>query len=288
MSLERKNADLLANLRDLPSILVCYSGGVDSSFLLAAAVRARADTCLALTTVSPSLPPEDLQAAQALAVQLGARHLVQPSLELSSGDYTDNPTNRCYFCKTELLRIARRVARQEAIEHIALGTNADELTGHRPGLKAANEAQAIHPLAEVGLSKDEIRELSRRAGLPTWDKPQAPCLASRFPYGTRITQERLSRIGRFEREVRELGFSTFRVRFHEPIARIEVPPEQMSRAIDPSVGGKLVEIGQRLGFNYVALDLAGYRSGSLNEMVATDEVAVDAEAVSVALSLGKT
>ncbi|MCB9556217.1 MAG: ATP-dependent sacrificial sulfur transferase LarE [Deltaproteobacteria bacterium] len=284
-ALTAKYQRLVSSIAQSKRALVCFSGGVDSALLLKAAVDALGANAIALTAISPSLPRRELAEAETLARRLGARHLLRDTLEVQNSEYAANPTNRCYFCKGELMRVAKQVAAKERVEAILLGTNADELTGHRPGLKAANEAQARHPLAEAELSKAEIRLLSHHFGLPTWDKPQMACLASRFPYGTQITPERLDRIERFEAALADIGFRGLRVRFHDAIARIELDPAQMGRALEQRTA--IVDIGRSLGFSYTTLDLVGYRTGALNETV-VNETAPDAQQVRIALAQPKS
>lgn len=256
---------LRALLRETNSALVCFSGGVDSAFLLRVAADELGERAIALTADSPSLDRAELEQAQAFTAELGLRHLVLATGELDNPDYASNPRNRCYYCKTALLSLAREVAAKEHIGAILIGTNVDDLGDHRPGLRAAEENGARHPLVEAGLRKEEIRALSRDMGLPTWDKPEMACLASRFPYGTEITAERLDRVGQFEAELRKLGFRGLRVRFHETIARLELSPAQIPLATDPERREAIVAAGRRLGFSYIALDLQGYRRGALNE-----------------------
>jgi uncharacterized protein len=207
------------------------------------------------------------RAAGELAALIGARHEVVASHELARPGFAQNPTNRCYHCKAELLDLARPRAAVLGLREILLGTNLDDLGDHRPGLTAANEHGARHPLVEAGLDKADVRELSRLLGLPTWDKPQLACLSSRFPYGTEITRERLRQVDGFEDGLRALGFRQLRVRFHDAIARLELPAESMPRALEPEVREAIVALGRRSGFTFVALDLAGFTSGSLNQLV---------------------
>ena len=268
--LEKKLDALRASLRDMESVVVCYSGGVDSVFLLKVAVDELGDKALALTALSPALAQREAEQAKSLAVSFGARHILRRSQELADDDYSANPSNRCYYCKTELMRIAAEVADEERARFILIGTNLDDLGGHRPGLKAANEGSARHPLVEAELSKREIRALSKRLGLSTWDKPQMACLASRFPYGTAITAERLNRVEAFEAALLNLGFLGLRVRFHDAVARLELEPDQLARAIDPEIRQAIVSTGKELGFAFVALDLAGYRTGAMNEMIGVE------------------
>jgi pyridinium-3,5-biscarboxylic acid mononucleotide sulfurtransferase len=256
---------LRADLRSRGPILLAFSGGVDSSFLLRVAVEELADAVVALTTRSPTAPEEDEAIALALAQELGVHHLVIEANELEVPEYAANPTNRCYFCKASLYDICRREAAKLGIEHIVDGVNTDDLGDYRPGLQAAAEQGVGHPLADAGLTKREIRTYSRELGLPTWDKPSSPCLSSRFPYGTAITLEGLRRVGQAERALHRLGFRECRVRFHDPIARIEVPAGEIARLTQSPVRESVASELRSLGFRYVAVDLQGFRSGSLNE-----------------------
>ena len=250
---------------DVDAALICFSGGVDSTLLLKVAVDTLGDRAVAFTARSASLAQSELHQAKALAADLGANIIVQDSAELSDPRYANNPRNRCYFCKTHLLQSARRVAKERGIDHIFLGTNLDDLGQHRPGLKAAEEHEIRHPLVEAGLSKADVRQISRELGLQTWDKPELACLASRIPYGTQVTAERLERIERFESGLAALGFTGLRVRFHDTVARIELAPDQLCRAAEDGIREQIVDLGRSLGFTYVTLDLAGYRRGSMNE-----------------------
>jgi uncharacterized protein len=263
--LAEKHERLRALIRGYGSAVVCFSGGVDSTLLLRVAHDVLGDRCVALTTVSVTMAESERRAAVELAAQIGARLEVVESHELEREGFAQNPTNRCYHCKAELLELAAPRARALGFTEILLGTNLDDLGDHRPGLAAADERGARHPMVDVGLTKADVRALSRALGLPTWDKPQLACLSSRFPYGTEITPERLRRVDGFEDGLRALGFRQLRVRYHGDVARLEVPPADMPRALEAREA--IVTLGRRQGFTFVALDLAGFSSGSLNQLV---------------------
>jgi len=262
-----KLAHLRAQIARYQRLVVAFSGGVDSAFLLRVAADVLADRCHAVTAVSVTMARSEVADARALGVELGLadRHHVLESHELEVPGFADNPTDRCAMCKTELMAVARPLADQLGVRHIALGTNVDDLGDFRPGIAAARDHGAVMPMVEAELSKHEIRALSRHLGLRTWDKPQLACLSSRFPYGTRITPERLRQIDEFEDGLRGLGFRQLRVRWHDQIARLEIDGADLARIVAPGVREEVVALGKRLGFHYVALDLAGFRSGSLNE-----------------------
>ena len=245
-------------------VAVCFSGGVDSSLLLAVAVDVLGDDALALTAVSPSLAEEEGSAAKRLAKYLGARHVLIETQELDDPRYASNPVNRCYFCKTEMYGKAVERAAELGFSYVVDGFNADDRADHRPGRKAAGEKGIRSPLDELGFTKSDIRAAARRLNLPVWDKPALACLSSRFPYGTEITRDRLTRVARCERILRELGFRVFRVRYHDTVARIEVVPEDFPRVVIPGVCTEIVAQFREAGFHHVALDLQGYRMGSLN------------------------
>ena len=265
MTVDAKVAHLRDLLDELPSALVAFSGGVDSSFLLRVAADVLGDRLTALTTVSPTTPDEDLEQAKTLAGTLGVRHVVLDADELAIAGYAENPVNRCYFCKDNLFTICTAEAERQGIAAVLDGANVDDLGDHRPGLQAAAERGVRHLLVEAGFTKAEVRAASHALGLATWDRPSSPCLSSRFPYGTRITPERLAQVAAAERCLRALGFRELRVRYHDQVARLEITPDDMPRLLDPTVRASVVAELKRLGFTYVALDLQGFRSGSLNE-----------------------
>ena len=264
-TLEGKLTQLRTILAELPSALVAFSGGVDSTFLLRVAHDVLGERCTALTTVSPTTPADDLAGARSLAVAMGATHVIVDTNELAIPGYAANPTNRCWFCKDNLFTICVAEAERRGIGAVIDGANLDDLGDHRPGLKAAAERSIRHPLVEAGLTKADIRAASRNLGLPTWDRPASPCLSSRFPYGTHITEDRLARVAAAEQVLRARGFRELRVRFHDQVARLEVPVHEMPRLLEPGVREEIVRELRALGFSYVALDLQGFRSGSLNE-----------------------
>jgi uncharacterized protein len=258
---------LRGQLAGYGQVVVAFSGGVDSAFLLKVAVDVLGERTHAVTAVSPTMARSEVQEAIALGKELGlgARHHVVESHELEVPGFADNPTHRCALCKTELMTVAQPIATALGDAPIVLGTNIDDLGDVRPGIAAAKERGAFMPMVDAGLEKIEIRALSKELGLSTWDKPQLACLSSRFPYGTQITPDRLRRVDDFEDGLRALGFRQLRVRFHDTIARLEVEVSELPRMLE--VRDDVVALGKRLGFAYVALDLAGFRSGSLNEVL---------------------
>ena len=256
-------------LRGYGRVVVAFSGGVDSAFLLKVASDTLGDDCHAVTAVSETMARSEIADTAALAGELGvaARHHVVASHELERAGFSDNPTHRCALCKTELMDVAQPIADRLAAA-VLLGTNVDDLGDVRPGITAARERGAKMPMVEAGLTKPEIRALSRELGLRTWDKPQLACLSSRFPYGTPITPDRLRRVDAFEDGLRALGFRQLRVRFHDAIARLELDASELPRVVE--IRDEVVALGKQLGFTYVAVDLAGFRSGSLNEVLPAD------------------
>jgi uncharacterized protein len=265
MTLSQKHHTLRDLIAAHESALVCFSGGVDSTLLLRVAHDVLGDRCTALIALSPTMAHSEQRAALDLAAGIGVRCEVVESHELSRPEFQANPRDRCYYCKSELLTIAAPVAERLGCKAIMIGTNLDDLGDYRPGLQAAKDHGACHPLLDAGLNKQEIRELSKALGLSTWDKPQLACLSSRFPYGTTITTERLHRVDAFEDGLRALGFRQLRVRFHEEVARLEVEPDALPRALE--LRETIVRLGRKLGFTFVTLDLAGFTSGSLNQLI---------------------
>ena len=249
--------------------VVAFSGGVDSALLLKVALDVLGEKCHAVTAVSPTMARSEVADAQALAIELGMteRHHVLDSHELEVPGFADNPAHRCALCKTELMDVATPIAARFGGIPILLGTNLDDLGDVRPGITAARERGARMPMVEAQLTKADVRALSRQLGLRTWDKPQLACLSSRFPYGTQITPDRLRRVDGFEDGLRDLGFRQVRVRFHDTIARLEIDADELVRIVAPGVREQVVALGKQLGFTYVAIDLGGFRSGSLNEVL---------------------
>ncbi|MDJ0593708.1 MAG: ATP-dependent sacrificial sulfur transferase LarE [Pleurocapsa sp. MO_226.B13] len=261
----------LEQLRDLfkgmERALIAYSGGVDSTLVAKIAYDVLGDRALAITAVSPSLLPEELVDAQTQAAQIGINHELVETNEMDNPDYTANPVNRCYFCKSELHDTLKPLAKKRGYPYVLDGVNADDLQDYRPGIQAAKERGARSPLAEVGVSKVEVREISRSLGLASWDKPAQPCLSSRFPYGEAITVAKLQRVGRAEIYLRQLGYQNLRVRSQEDTAKIELPAEDICTFVREVDLPKLVKTFQDFGFVYVTLDLEGYRSGKLNQVL---------------------
>lgn len=256
---------LVRSLADLERVVIAYSGGVDSAYLASVAHEVLQSDAVAVTARSPSLARRELNAAASLAQARGWNHLVVETAELQREEYAKNGADRCYWCKTELLDVLEPIARDRGAA-IALGTNADDLTDYRPGSKAARGRGAVTPLADVELTKDEIRLLSRELGLPTSEKPASPCLASRFAYGVRVTEEGLRRVDAAEEKLRGLGLDVLRVRDHgKDLARVEVPAEDIAAVVEHREA--ITEGLKELGFRFVTLDLQGFRSGSLNEVL---------------------
>jgi uncharacterized protein len=263
--LRAREAALFARLRGLPSLVVAYSGGVDSAFLAWAAMRALGDHALSVTADSASYPDRHRQMAIAIARDFGLRHEIIRTDELQNPEYRANEPNRCYHCKHELYTHLASLAAARGFAAVADGSNADDRGDYRPGRRAAREFGVISPLDDAGLTKDDIRALSHEAGLPTWDEPASACLSSRIPYYSEVTEEKLRTIEAAEAAVRALGFRVLRVRHHGEVARIEIARDEMRRLLDPEIATAIDAKLRALGFRYVSVDLRGYRLGSLNE-----------------------
>jgi uncharacterized protein len=271
-SLRAREAELFARLRGLPSLIVAYSGGVDSAFLAWAATEVLGDRALCVTADSASYPERHRAMALSIARDFGLHHEVVATAELDRPEYRANEPNRCYFCKHELYTHLSAIAKARGFVAVADGSNADDRGDYRPGRQAAREFGVISPLDEAGLTKDDIRTLSREAGLPTWDEPASACLSSRIPYGSEVSEEKLRVIEQAEDALRALGFRVIRVRHHGDVARLEVGKSEMPRLLDDDVA-RAVDLALReLGFRYVAVDLRGYRLGSLNEGLRLKEI----------------
>jgi uncharacterized protein len=265
--LAEKERKLLDQLTGMRRVIVAYSGGTDSAYLAWAARRVLGDNAVAITADSASIPESHKRDAEAFARECGIRHEYIDTHEFDNPDYVKNAPDRCFHCKDELFQCLDAVARERGIEHIVYGVNIDDLGDYRPGQGAAKLHQVKAPLVDAGLTKAEIRELSRRAGLSTWDRPASACLSSRIPYGTPVTPETVKTVERGEEALRALGFRQFRVRFHGELVRIEVAKDELATALTPEMARAFVEIFKPLGFHYVTIDLEGYRQGSLNSVL---------------------
>lgn len=267
IALREKEAALLAGLRGRGRMMVAFSGGVDSSYLAWAAHRALGEDCLSVTAVSPSYPASHRAMAEEIVAQFALPHRFIETHEMESARYRANASDRCYHCKSELFETMDRLGVELEFDATCYGVNTDDTSDFRPGHRAADEHKVLAPFLEVGLSKSEIRSLSRAAGLPTADLPASACLSSRLPYGTEVTIERLGQVERGEEILRGLGFRQLRLRHHGELARIEIDPQELPRALDPAMAKRIVDLIKPLGFRYVSLDLEGYRTGSLNEVL---------------------
>ena len=266
-TLTEKQATLITSLRHLDRVIVAFSGGADSAYLAWAAQRALGDNAIAITADSPSLPESHKRDAEAFVRQFGIAHEYIATAEFDNPAYVANNPDRCFHCKDELFTRLEQVGRERGIANIIYGVNVDDFSDYRPGQAAAKQHRVSAPLADAGLSKAEIRELSRHAGLPTWDRPASACLSSRIPYGTPVTIQTLKTVEAGEEQIKALGFRQFRVRFHGEIVRLEIAPDEMARALTPDMARRFTAVFKPLGFKYVTLDLEGYRQGSLNEVL---------------------
>ena len=271
MTLDNKYNNLLESLKKMERVVIAFSGGVDSTFLLKAATLSGLDDILAVTGRSESLPERELSFTKEIACSLNVKHKIIDTEELRDSNYAQNPPDRCYYCKKELFTRLTDIASRENYLYVLDGTNADDAHDRRPGRRAARENGIKSPLLDAGLSKDEIREISKGLGLPTWDKPATPCLSSRFPYGHKITAEGLLRVDRAETFIRGFGIKELRVRSHSNVARIEVHPGDFPKLTEGSARKEIIDFLKSLGYEYVTLDLRGFRSGSSNEVLKKKE-----------------
>ncbi|MDF2882926.1 MAG: hypothetical protein K0R54_3483 [Clostridiaceae bacterium] len=271
MNLESKLENLKKSLLNMGSAAVAYSGGVDSTFLLKVAKDTLGEKAIAVTAKSSTYPEREFKEAKDYASSIGAEHIIIISEELEIDGFAKNPVNRCYFCKRELFTKIRDVADKKNINAVLDGSNSDDVGDFRPGMKAAKELEVISPLKDAGLTKNDIRELSKKMNIPTWNKPSFACLSSRFPYGNEITEPKLKMVEKAEQFLLDMGFRQVRVRHHGEIARIEVNSDERNKFFDLTVMDKVALEFKKIGFKYVTMDLLGYRTGSMNEVLTQDE-----------------
>lgn len=274
VQLQQKQDRLIAQLREMERVLIAYSGGTDSAYLAWAAKVALGDNAIAITADSPSIPESHKRDAVHFAIHHGIRHEMVPTNEFDNPAYVANNPDRCFHCKDELFRVMDQIAEKRGFVNIVYGVNKDDLGDYRPGQKAAKIHQVKAPLVDVGLTKAEIRQLSREAGLETWDRPAAACLSSRIPYGTEVTPERIRVVEQGEEAVKALGFRQFRVRYHDKLVRLEISREEMEKALNLECAAEFTRIFKALGFHYVTIDLEGYRQGSLNAALSAESKAI--------------
>ncbi|SEW14687.1 ATP-dependent sacrificial sulfur transferase LarE [[Clostridium] fimetarium] len=271
MLLQEKYEILKENMKKRGSAAIAFSGGVDSTFLVKVAHEVLKDKMIAVTATSSTYPERELKEAIKYAKDMGVKHLIISSEELDIEGFASNPTNRCYYCKKELFTKINEIAKENGVEYVFDGSNIDDDGDYRPGMQAARELEVISPLKEAKLTKDDIRELSKELGLPTWNKPAFACLSSRFPYGNEITAPKLKMVDEAEQFLLDMGIRQVRVRHHGEIARIEVAPEERTRFFDIDVMNRIGERFKQIGFTYVTLDMLGYRTGSMNEVLTEQE-----------------
>ncbi len=267
LDIEQKFENLKNILTNMESVLVAYSGGVDSTFLLRVAKDMLGDNVLAVTEMSPVYPSEETERAKTLAQEFGVRHEFLATQELTNSEFVNNPKERCYWCKKELFSDLLDIAKKHNLQYVLDGTNFDDVGDFRPGMQAASELGVKSPLKEACFTKDDIRHVSKELGLPTWNKPSFACLASRFPYGMKITKEKLDKVDKAERFLRQRGITQVRVRHYENTARIEVLEKELPKLMEPQLRQQVVSYFKQLGYAYVTVDLEGYRSGSMNEVL---------------------
>lgn len=276
MELQQKLTQLKDILKNLEGAAIAFSGGVDSTFLLKVAHDVLGDRVIGVTARSSTYPEREFKEAQQYAKDFGVKHVVIVSEELEIDGFSKNPVNRCYYCKHELFTKVRSVAQEHGLKHVLDGSNFDDLSDYRPGMHAASELKVISPLKEAQLTKDDIRQLSKEMGIPTWNKPAFACLSSRFPYGNEITMEKLKMVELAEQYLLDLGFKQIRVRHHEKIARIEVAKGERVRFFDLDLMDQVGNYMREIGFDYVTLDLLGYRTGSMNEVLTEESKILNA------------